>query len=369
MLRNKIAKLFYNPLIGISPILLFTVLILFRNNGDALEISLAFCALVLVICLWLAEKRIFQFIILPTLFTLLIFNSLYLIVPEKLLQSYPMVIVELVFLVCLGFMKLLEGRIHRFVDNNLKISLKISVKPAIQIYFFVSKVFFVFLPLHLIVLGVYQLIFNAFDTDLSVFLLRSLFPILILIIGIMEYMNLRWMGKQIQEERFVPVVDDSSKVVGHIALSESLSHQNKFLHPLVRVLIKYDGKLYLKERPTDYPFEPCTVCLPVEDYINYGENVQDAVKRILHKHFGKVKLNPRFILKYVHETADRKTLNYLYMLPLENDKILKMKYLKGGKLWTEQQIVDNMGKKFFSNAFETEFEYIQSTVLLAEKYD
>ncbi|MDP4270788.1 MAG: hypothetical protein Q8909_11775 [Bacteroidota bacterium] len=369
MLRNKIAKFFYNPFIGISPLFVFSILILSNTVEKAVDISLAFSVIIFGLSLWLAEKRIFQFFSLPTMITLLIFNSLYLFVPTGFLHQFPVAIVQCCFFVCLAIMKLLEQRIHRFIDNNLKISLKISLKPAMQIFFFVSKLFFVFIPVHLLVTVLHRAFYSGPNAELHIFIIRSLLPLLIIVITITEYFNLRWMGKQIQEERFVPVVDDNSRVVGHIALSESLAHHNKFLHPLVRVLIKYDGKLYLKERPTDYPFEPCTVCLPLEDYINYGENVQDAVKRLLHKHFGKVKLNPRFILKYVHETADRKTLNYLYMLPLENDKILKMKYLKGGKLWTEQQIVDNMGKKFFSNAFETEFEYIQSTVLLAEKYD
>lgn len=369
MLTKKIAKLLYNPVIGISPLFLFAILVISGMAEKAVDISLAFSIFVLFVCSWLAEKRIYQFFILPTLLALMIFNSLYLLIPAGTLHLFPIAFMQLSFLVCLIIMKLLEKRIHRFVDNNLKISLKISTKPALQLFFFVSKLFFVFIPVHLIITLLHRNFYTGADAELHILIIRSLFPFLILIIGITEYFNLKWMGKQIREERFVPVVDDNSRVVGHIALSESLAHHNKFLHPLVRIVLMYDGKLYLKERPADYPFEPCTVCLPLEDYVNYGENVQDAATRLLKKHFGKVKLNPRFTLKYVHDTADRKTLNYLYLLSLENDKILKMKYLKGGKLWTEQQIMDNLGKKYFSNAFETEFEYIQSTILLAEKYD
>lgn len=369
MLSKRISKLLYNPVIGISPLLLFSVLIIFRMVESAMLISVFFCTLMVVFSLWLAGRRVYQLLIITSLFTLLFFESLTLFLSPVIVYKYSMVLMEAIFICCLAVMKMLEGRMHKFVDNNLKISLKISVNPALQIYFFVSKLLLIFLPIHLVLLLIYKLLFLSFEGELGLFLLRSLFPLLIIFIGVVEYLNLKWMGKQYKEERFVPVVDDNSRVVGHIALSESLAHSNKFMHPLVRVLLKYDGKLYLKERPRDYPFEPCTVCLPLEDYVNYGENVEEAVKRLLHKHFGKVRLNPRFILKYEHETADRKTLNYLYLLSLDNDKLLKTKDMKGGKLWTEKQIVDNLHKKYFSNAFETEFEYIQSTILLAEKYD
>lgn len=368
MLKNKIEKALYNPAIGLIPILLVVFLLIYQPINQAVDAALSIATIMFVIFVWLMGKRVFQLFLLVSLLTLLFYNAIIQLLPIQIDHGYGVDVLEFIFIALLSVMKMYERIILKYVDGNFKIGIKIHLKPALQMYFFVSKLFIYALLVHLFISILLQ---TSLTKDASYPIenwLHWFFPVLILLVGIIEFMNIKWIGLRINEERYLPIIDNNSRVIGHIALSESLAFEKKFLHPMVRVVFKYDKKLYLKERPTWLRTEIGMMCLPIEDYINYGENMEDAVKRVMHHYFGKNKFDTLFLLKYVHDYKGRRTLNYLYLVNLDSDKYLHPKDLRGGKLWTENQIVENLGKGYFSSAFESEFEYLQSTVLMADKY-
>jgi len=368
MFKNRIEKTLYNPAIGLFPLVLVLYLISKISVYQAIEAGLTVTTAMLLIFIWFTGKRVFQSFLFTSLLTLLIFNGIVMFVPSLFLRQNSYLILEFIFVLILIVIKLNESKILEFVDVNLKVGIKIHLKPAMQMSFFVAKIFIYCIPFHL---G-FLILFNQLPSSIihSAFLnfFRLLFPLLIIVIGLVELLNIRWIGSQINSERYLPIVDMNARVIGHIALSESLAFDKKFLHPVVRIIFKCNRNLYLRERPKNFYHEVSKMCLPIEDYVNYGENMDDAVVRILHQSFGKTKLIPHFILKYVHEIEDCRSLNYLYIINIDKEKSFNTKALSGGKWWTEKQIVDNLDKNYFSTAFESEFEYIQSTVLMAEGY-
>ncbi len=368
MLKKNYERIFYNPITGISPIILFAILTEYIDLSKSLAFSILYGAILFFFFVKMLGKRVFQLFALTSLFSLVLFTPILLFSTENVVSEYSNIFLETLFFLLLAIIKMEENRIQRFFDNNLKVSIKIAFKPALQLYFFVSGILMVFIPLHVIILLFYKYAFQTEESGIMLFVVHLLFPIAVFIIGFIEYMNIKWIGKQMGKERFVPIIDDSARVIGHVALSESIESDKNFLHPIVRVLLKYDKKIYLRERPKEYIFEVGKMCLAIEDYVNYGENVTDAVNRILLNYIGKTKFQPRFLLKYQHSEGANKRLNYLFMVCLDSEKVLKSKELKGGKLWTESQITENIGQNYFSNAFETEFDYIKSTVLMADNY-
>lgn len=368
MLRNKRDKYLYNPAVGLSPLLLVVFLMNFVPLNEAIDISLSVCAIMSVFFLWLMGHRIFQVFFLSSLICLLFYNFAHIILPIELMHKYSISVLEIVFLIVIVCIRTFENRLLTYVDENLKIGLKIHLKPALQIYFFISRIFIVFLILHLLVLLILRTFFLDYISEETLLWIKGAFPIFILIVSVIEFMDISWIGKQINKERYLPIIDSGSRVIGHIALSEMETFDKKFQHPIVRVLFKNGNQLYLRNRPKNWSFEVGKSDLPIEDFIDYGENLEDAVKRLMQYYFGKTKLEPCFMLKYSFENKARKSLNYLYVVEVSESKLAHIKALKGGKWWIESQIVENLGKKYFSSAFESEFEYIQSTVLMAEKY-
>jgi len=368
MLKKKYERIFYNPITGISPIILFAILTEFIDLSKSLAYSILYGAILFFFFIKMLGKRVFQLFALTSLFSLLLFTPLFLFTGEIFLSKYSNIFIEVLFFLILSIFKLEEKRIQRFFDNYLKVNIKIAFKPALQLYFFVSGILMVFIPLHILVILLFHFSFQSFESDKILFFVNLLFPIAVFVVGLIEYMNIKWIGMQMGKERFVPIIDESARVIGHVALSESIESDKHFLHPIIRVMLKYDKKIYLRERPKEFLFEVGKMCLAIEDYVNYGENVTDAVNRILLNYIGKTKFQPRFLLKYQHTEGDNKRLNYLFMVCLDSEKVLKNKELRGGKLWTESQITENIGQNYFSDAFETEFDYIKSTVLMADNY-
>lgn len=368
MLRNKRDKYLYNPAVGLFPLLLVVFLTNFVPLNDAIDISLSVCAIMSVFFLWLMGLRVFQIFFLSSLICLLFYNFAHIVLPFDLMQKYSISILEIVFLTVIIGVRTFENRLLAYVDENMKIGLKIHLKPALQIYFFISRIFIVFLILHLLLLLLLRTFFLEHISEATLMWIKGAFPIFILIVSVIEFLDISWIGKQINKERYLPIIDAGSRVIGHIALSEMETFDKKFQHPIVRILFKHGNQLYLRDRPKTWGFEVGKADLPVEDFIDYGENMEDAVKRLMQSVFGKTKLEPCFMLKYSFENRARKSLNYLYVIEVSEGKLNHLKSLKGGKWWIESQIVENLGKKYFSSAFESEFEYIQSTVLMAEKY-
>ncbi len=140
--------------------------------------------------------------------------------------------------------------------------------------------------------------------------------------------------------------------------------KNKFLHPLVRVALIYDGKLYLKNRDKSRLLDPNKLDYPFEKYMQYNHNIDEAINNLIKSEVKTAKMPVRFLLKYVFENEITKRLVFLYVSMIPTEVAFSNLHLKEGKLWTINQIEDNMGSDIFSECFELEFEYLKNTVLM-----
>ena len=142
--------------------------------------------------------------------------------------------------------------------------------------------------------------------------------------------------------------------------------KNKFLHPIVRIALIYDGMLYLKERGTSRLLDPEKLDYPFETYMQYKHNIEEAIENATKGEIKTDKLPVRFILKYVFENESTKRLIFLYVSVISSEIEFDELSLEGGKLWTTNQIEDNIGSGVFSETFELEFDYLKNTVLMSE---
>ena len=98
--------------------------------------------------------------------------------------------------------------------------------------------------------------------------------------------------------------------------------------------------------------------------MHYNHNIDVAIKNLLKSVVRGGDLPVRFILKYMFENERTKRLIFLYISVIKSEDELNKLYLKEGKLWTVEQIEDNIGSGIFSECFELEFEYLRNTVLM-----
>ena len=107
--------------------------------------------------------------------------------------------------------------------------------------------------------------------------------------------------------------------------------------------------------------------LPLEDYLDYGETLQEGAHRILRQALPDAPEEQlRFHLTYRFEDGSVNRLVYLYTLDLKDDSLLQG--FTDGKLWTLRQIEHNLGQDFFSGNLEQEFEPLKTIIYTREKY-
>jgi hypothetical protein len=87
-----------------------------------------------------------------------------------------------------------------------------------------------------------------------------------------EQVRVSVMKGSLQKEMWLPVLSDEGKVVGCIARSVSRTVKKKYCHPIVRVAVIHDGKLYLTKRSPDSYVAPGTYDYPYESYVLYRLN-------------------------------------------------------------------------------------------------
>jgi len=85
--------------------------------------------------------------------------------------------------------------------------------------------------------------------------------------------------------------------------------------------------------------------------------------------FGKSDLKPRLRIRYAFDNERVSRLVSLYVIHLRSESTLD-DYTRDreGKLWTTQQIEDNLRQGLFSEYFEQEYPYLRQTALQAEQY-
>ncbi len=243
-----------------------------------------------------------------------------------------------------------------------------SMAIRIDEFFYVSRMLRNMLAIHLLIVLLYKLSPPSFQTSFKdrIFI-PGLLLLLILLVVTFETFRIIVMKKKINQEAWLPIVNETGGVIGKIAQSVDQTSRKSFLHPVVRIAFLHQGMFYLKERPGSYATDPGKLDYPFEKFVYYSHSLEEAVGNILEKEGGRRDLPVKFVFRYLFKNQTISRLIYLYTCRVNDEDTMKCLQMKGGKLWTEKQIEENLGKGVFSEYFEKEFEILKATVLMAEK--
>ena len=167
------------------------------------------------------------------------------------------------------------------------------------------------------------------------------------------------------------MVDVKGHVIGRVAYSVSLSAEARhYRHPVVRIAVMHRGMLYLSRRDADRVVSPEAIDHPFCAPILFGHTPEQTVRYLVGRNlFGKSDLKPRLLVRYAFDNERVSRLVSLYVVHLRSESTLD-DYTRDreGKLWTTQQIEDNLHSGLFSEYFEQEYPYLSQTALQAEQY-
>lgn len=347
-------RVFSNPALGLLPLLVFSILITQIDIYYVYAIAIGLSVLPFVFRMRKELRVLYDISALSLLLTF--FVMLFFPHHAQLLQLF--LLTEVVLLFFLIILKLQRMNLMRKVLTRQEEDNKLCFFESLQVAHQLQYA----LAFHFALL----LVFRVFSFTIGSFLVLNLFQILVVIIIALEAIRLRLLNNRLRSEEWLPVITEAGAVQGRIAKSVSISMKNKFLHPIVRIALIHDGMLFLKERHDSRLLDPKKLDYPFETYMLYKHNIEEAIKNATKEEIKTDSIPTRFILKYVFENECTKRLVFLYVSVIKTEKEFNNLSLQDGKLWTTNQIEENIGSGIFSETFELEFDYLKNTVLMSE---
>lgn len=156
-------------------------------------------------------------------------------------------------------------------------------------------------------------------------------------------------------EEWFPIVNEEGETTGK-ATRRECHGGSKLLHPVVHLHIFNDaGELYLQKRAMSKDIQPGKWDTAVGGHVDYGERIEEALRREVREELGVTEFTPRFITRYVFESAIEKELVNTFRTVYNGDIHPDTVELEGGRFWTMDEIRENLGKGIFTPNFEQEF--------------
>ena len=153
-----------------------------------------------------------------------------------------------------------------------------------------------------------------------------------------------------------PVVDAEGKVLGSITRGEAHGG-SMVLHPVVHLhLFNSAGDLYLQQRPLWKDIQPGKWDTACGGHVDYGEDIPSALRREVREELGITDFEPISMGHYVFESKREKELVYVHRCVYDGEVKPSQDELDGGRFWTKEEILENMGKEVFTPNFENEYK-------------
>lgn len=157
-----------------------------------------------------------------------------------------------------------------------------------------------------------------------------------------------------QQELF-PVVDEDGNILGSITRGEA-HNGTKILHPVVHLhVFNSKGELYLQHRPAWKDIQPDKWDTAVGGHVDLGENVEQALKREVSEELGINDFTPESLGHYVFEGPRERELVYVNKTIYDGEVCPNDEELAGGRFWSQEEILEAMGKGIFTPNFEDEY--------------
>ena len=349
-----IIKQLRNPAYGLLPMLVFTVLAGFVSTWIAISVGMGL-AIVGAFVVRTHSRMLYDISVITFAFAL-VMNILY----SALGVFEKFVLVEVIFVVALIASRLTRAKVIARLARNDQPMVRNYLSESFRVAFQAQYA----LLFHLLLILVYYVFSTKEVAPVNHFPIMAIAIIVYIVIMIMEVLRLRILDRKLSNEEWLPVVNEAGQVTGRVAKSVTISMRNKYLHPVIRVAIINKGRLYLVSRKPDCVINPGMLDYPFEKYVKYNHDIQEAVLNLISGELGNKEIPVNFLLKYIFENDDTRRLILLYVSVVDDDMEFDSLMLNEGKLWTINQIEDNIGSHIFSECFELEFEYLKNTVLL-----
>lgn len=159
-------------------------------------------------------------------------------------------------------------------------------------------------------------------------------------------------------EEIFPLVNSDGEVIGKATRKECHSG-SMLMHPVVHLhIMRAGGWLYLQQRSMTKDIQPGKWDTAVGGHIDYGETVEDALRREAREELGITGFTPVRLLPYVFRSSRECELINPFYVYIDDDVELTPDpgEISSGRFWHINEIEENLHNNVFTPNFESEFE-------------
>lgn len=196
------------------------------------------------------------------------------------------------------------------------------------------------------------------------FISGGLFYILFGIYFLFELFRQRKKQNELSNEEWVPLVNESGKVIGQAPRSQ-VHNGNKLLHPVVHLhVINRNKAILLQKRPESKLIQPGKWDTAVGGHISVGETLDQALKKEAFEEIGLENFSAKLHKTYKWESEVEAELVYLFITFDYKNYRVHSPEVEEARFWTIKQIENNLGKNIFTPNFELEFQLLKELKLI-----
>ena len=358
-LRKQIRESFFNPILHFLPLILFLVIDDFWGMSVAWKISFPI-ALILLVYVYYVYPRIFTWHLIFTVVYLLVSATANLasLLPVAFINSE--IIYELVLIIFLLVFILFRKKIQKNIQGV--ISDLIPMSNNFNELFLVVWIFFFVLLFYVLGFITFQLL----DKEVIAYqhMLQYVYVSVILFLIVCELLRVYIIRSKLLREEWWPIVNPQGKIIVSIQHLTSLKDENKYMHPVVRILFIDKGMVLLKKNLANDSESPDLWDTTISKHVKMGETIEKCVEKTTAENFLLDNFKYMYLSNYTIDARNERQYAFLFVSCQQIEYNLNPTFSEQTKWWTQNQIEDNLSEGIFTENFMMEFDLLQRSGLL-----
>jgi len=357
--RKQINESFFNPLLHFIPLLLF--ILINSNFGSSVALSVVYFSVVsILVYSYFLYANIYKYLGVSYLVSTIIIAFIIFYPEEYIASTFKPVFSELVTVTSFLLLLILRRKITEFVSSVTP--RHVAMTNNLDEHFRIVLLLVLIMSAYIIIYFISQLFLNISDYFFN--FVRNVYWGVLFFVMFYEFIRVTMVRIRLSKEEWWPIVNEQGKLIGSIQREESITAVEKHIHPIIRVILINDSKIFLQKKCLNEKCDAGLWDVTLSNHIRMNETVEQCIQRTAYENYNQKDIKPVLLSKFLHATNT--VIQFEYLFKICNLQIVNTNpdLIDSVKWWTFQQIDANIGSGIFTQSFEKEYEILKRSGLL-----